>query len=265
MLVALVFVSVLAFRGDYCGRLGMRMSEVPSEPIQAPRPISRKYKTKRPQATRVIGAKRTQLRIFAGTARGRKLESPSTLLRPMMGKVREALFSTLTSLGVLRPPRRVAVLDCYCGSGSVGMEALSRGADFACFVDLSRDACDAAQRNAEICGFASRALTLCESAEVALARPAIENRRFDVVTLTPPYEEVSYADILDRVAASNLLNDDAVIVVEYPVELGTLPPQLGDHLIGLRNRRYGRTVLAFYAHRPTGKLAFDFRPDEFLA
>ena len=88
---------------------------------------------------------------------------------------------------------------------------------------------------------------------------------YNLITLTPPYEEISYPDLIDVVAASPLLNDDCVVVIEYPVELGSLPPKLGDRdqLVGLRNRRYGRTVLAFYAYKPTGKLNLAPRPAEF--
>ncbi|KAJ8599311.1 hypothetical protein CTAYLR_005327 [Chrysophaeum taylorii] len=251
-------------KGSSAPRLVSRWSEaVPSEPVRAPRP----FRKKRPQATRVGrgGQQKKLLRVIAGEARGRRLESPETLLRPMMSRVREALFSTLLSLGVFRAPRRVNFLDVFCGSGSVGIEALSRGADFAAFVDLSRDACDVTTRNADACGFGGRHAVICEPAERALARDALADRTFDVVALTPPYEEVSYAQLAQALVDSPLLNDDAVVVIEYPVELGSMPPFLGNHrqIVGLRNRRYGRTVLAFYAKRPTGQLPFDFRHDEF--
>lgn len=245
-----------------------RLRRVPEEPVHAPRPIPRKYKNqKRPQSTTARALKRPQLRVIAGSARGRKLVSPETLLRPMMGKVREAMFSTLISLGVFLPPRRVSFLDVFCGSGAVGVEALSRGAEFACFVDISRPSCDAAIKNARACGFGeAQYMAICDSATSALCRDHVGDRSgFDVVSLTPPYEEVSYSQLLDAIAISPLVNEDAVVVVEYPVELGTLPPVLGDsrQLVGLRNRKYGRTVLAFYAYRPTGKLSFDSRPLEF--
>lgn len=248
--------------------LSERLRRVPEEPVHAPRPIPRKYKKqKRPQSTAARTLRRPQLRVIAGSARGRKLVSPETLLRPMMGKVREAMFSTLISLGVFRPPRQVAVLDAFCGSGAVGVEALSRGAEFACFLDVSRPSCDAALANARACGFGeAQYAAICESATTALCRDNVGGRSgFDVVSLTPPYEEISYSQLLDTIAISPLVNEDAVIVVEYPIELGTLPPVLGDNrqLVGLRNRKYGRTVLAFYAYRPTGKLSFDFRPLEF--
>ena len=245
-----------------------------ASPVRASRPIPRHRRlaskgSSRKQSERLekgeVGSP-TRLRVIAGSARGRKLDSPETLLRPMMGKVREALFSTLVSLGVFAAPRRVRALDTFCGSGSVGVEALSRGAAAATFVDLSRDACDVALRNARACAF-DDVEAICATAEDALATPALHggDRRFDLVTLTPPYEEVSYADLADRVAESPLLNDDCVVVFEYPVELGSLPPKLGsrDQLVGLRNRRYGRTVLGFDAYKPTGKVPLDPRPAEF--
>ena len=261
------------------GGRGKRQSWDEAAPVRASRPIPRhrRLATKgrsRPQSSQLakgeVGSP-TRLRVIAGTARGRRLDSPETLLRPMMGKVREALFSTLFSMGVFAAPRRVRVLDCFCGSGSVGCEALSRGAASATFVDLSRDACDVAVRNAGTCGFGESADAVCATAEAALASPHLHDvggdaaARFDVVTLTPPYEEISYPDLIDVVAASPLLNDDCVVVIEYPVELGSLPPKLGDRdqLVGLRNRRYGRTVLAFYAYKPTGKLNLAPRPAEF--
>jgi len=240
-------------------------------PVKATRQIPRHRRLaakKRPQSSKLgLGetGSATRLRVVAGTARGRKLDSPATLLRPMMGKVREALFSTLFSMGVLAGDRRVRHLDGFCGSGSVGCEALSRGAEHCAFVDLSRDACDVAARNAGMCGFPDAAVaTVCARIEDALGDESLGG--FDLVTLTPPYEEVDYADLLRRVAASPLLNADCVVVVEYPVELGVLPPTLGEFgsLVGLRNRRYGRTVLAFYAHRPTGRLpGLAPRADEF--
>ena len=102
-----------------------------ASPVRASRPIPRHRRlaskgSSRKQSERLekgeVGSP-TRLRVIAGSARGRKLDSPETLLRPMMGKVREALFSTLVSLGVFAAPRRVRALDTFCGSGSVGVEA----------------------------------------------------------------------------------------------------------------------------------------------
>ena len=91
------------------------------------------------------------LRIFGGTARGRRLDSPSVYLRPMMGKVREAVYSTFISFGLYDYP--VRHLDLFSGSGSVGLESMSRGAKHCTFCDFSPDCCDAISRNIPWCQF----------------------------------------------------------------------------------------------------------------
>ena len=247
---------------------------VGDEPLKASRPMRRvwrkqiesRMKKKVPQSTKMTEELRKpvhgSLRIVGGEARGRRLESPATMLRPMMSKVREAMFSTLVSLGVFQSD--VKILDAFCGSGAIGCEALSRGAALAAFVDMSPIACEVAERNAKRCGY-SDTVAACCTVEDALARPHIQGHTFDILALTPPYEEVIYADLLTSVAETRLLNPDAVVIVEYPVELGILPSTYGSQrqLVGLRNRRYGRTVLAFYVYQPTGDIPFDFKLDEF--
>ena len=93
---------------------------------------------------------------------------------------------------------------------------------------------------------------------------------FQVITMVPKYEEVVYADLLEAVANSPLCGDDTIVMVEYPIELGCLPHVYsrddGGKMIGIRNRKYGRTVIAMYIVNPTGKLqAADSRPEEFVS
>jgi hypothetical protein len=93
---------------------------------------------------------------------------------------------------------------------------------------------------------------------------------YHIVTLCPPYEEVVYGDLLEAVANSPLVSEDTVVVVEYPVELGCLPHVVrqqsdGGAMVGVRNRRYGRTVIAMYVVNPSGKLEAAYsRPEEFV-
>jgi len=93
---------------------------------------------------------------------------------------------------------------------------------------------------------------------------------YQIVTLCPPYEEIVYGDLIDAVCNSPLVTDDTVVLIEYPVELGCLPHvydlRSGGKMIGLRNRRYGRTVVAMYIINPSGKLeGADSRPEEFVS
>ncbi len=90
---------------------------------------------------------------------------------------------------------------------------------------------------------------------------------YDIITLTPLYEEVTYGDPAQAVAETPLAKEvDTIIALEYPVELGCFPHVMADgSLIGLRSRRYGRTVLALYICRPSGRLESVIpRPEEFV-
>ena len=162
-------------------------AKIKQRPIPRHRRLANKQASRKQSERLKPGEKGTptKLRVIAGTARGRKLESPETLLRPMMGKVREALFSTLVSLGVFRAPRQVRHMDAFCGSGSVGVEALSRGGAGCVFVDLSPDACAVAARNAETCGFANKYETCPRDVAAALNDEALRGPGLDLLTLTP--------------------------------------------------------------------------------
>lgn len=238
----------------------------------------------------------SNLRILGGSCRGRKLESPTVYLRPMMGKVKEAVYSTFTSFGLYDDvvagsvPCRTRHLDIFSGSGSVGLESLSRGVRHCTFVDMSDDCCSTCERNIERCGFDGWneggigsgigeegepvAKVVCADAFRALRQPETvgidPNAKFDLVTLCPPYEEIVYADLIDAVANSDLVTEDTVILIEYPVELGCLPHAIaredGGVLVGVRNRKYGRTVIAMYIVNPSGSREdCQSRPEEFIS
>lgn len=225
----------------------------------------------------------------------------------MMAKVRSALFSTLTSLGLFSTPG-TCILDMFSGAGSVGLEALSRGAAHATFVDLSPICVSTCLDNAKKLGF-GKVASVCGRAEEVLLDPK-HTQQYHIVSLTPPYQEISYTELLHAVCRSPLLAPNSIVVVEYPVEMGTMPFTIGlsttfkdtrllkisgfqgDNvrkaraggvavttspsasattaasgasndavLFGLRNRRYGRTVLATYVFKPNR--LFDLRPLEF--
>jgi len=241
--------------------------------------------TLRPQGKTRLGANNnpSNLKILGGTARGRHLSSPDVYLRPMMGKVREAVYSTFTSFGLYDEGVRTKHLDIFSGSGSVGLESLSRGAVHCTFVDLSRDCCDTIERNVVKCDFGEEeggggrngvvTRVVCDDALRVLRDPVgvgiPDVTTYNIITLCPPYEEITYADLLDAAVNSPLLTEDTIILVEYPTELGCLPHVLnqenGGKLIGIRNRRYGRTVIAMYIANPTGRLEkAESRPEEFI-
>ena len=158
-------------------------------------------------------------------------------------------------------------MDIFAGSGSVGIESLSRGATHCTFVDLSQNCCETIQRNLDTLGVEASTTIVCGDALRVLREPASFGltEPYQVVTICPPYEEVVYADLLEAVANSPLLQEDTIVLLEYPVELGCLPHVVPPTLVGIRNRKYGRTVIAMYINNPTGKLELaDSRPEEFV-
>lgn len=201
-------------------------------------------------------------RVTSGTARGRKLRSPNVYLRPMMGKVREALFSMLVMMDAIRPEG--SILDLFAGSGSVGLEALSRGVGNAVFVDFAPECIDTIGENAERCGFQRRSQVVCAKVEDFLPDALAKNggKPYSIITITPPYEEVVYSELLTAVATSDCVGEGTIVVVEYPLELKSLPSSIAHRLIGVRNRRYGRTAIAIYACQP--RIDIELRPEEFI-
>src|SRR3954468_19185417 len=141
------------------------------------------------------------MRIIAGAHRGRRIAAPKGRdTRPTSDRVRENAFN------LIGPVDDAEVLDLFAGSGAMGLEALSRGAARATFVDVDRDACRVIDANLDKLGL--RATVLCQDALRTLAQ---ETRRYDLVLCDPPYD-FEGARLAPRLA--NLLTDDGVLVWE---------------------------------------------------
>lgn len=148
------------------------------------------------------------MRIVAGEWRGRKLTAPEgTATRPTGDRVRETLLSMLASrLGSFEELR---VADLYAGSGALGLEALSRGAAFACFVEQDPHALAAIRSNIESLGVSGRTQILSRSAE---ALPA--QQPFDLVFADPPYAEGSGSTALRQILACGWAGPGSWIAIE---------------------------------------------------
>ena len=219
----------------------------------------------RPQGKAAPVRELQRLYITGGSARRRRIVTPEVYMRPMMSRVREALFSMLYSTGVLR--ESASHLDLFAGSGVVGLEALSRGVGSATFVDFSPKCCKTIRANADALDLGDKARVLEARVDSLLLEPARfgVTQPFDLISITPPYEEVVYAELMEQLANSPVLGEDTLVIVEYPVELGCFPPTLADgQLVGLRNRKYGRTVIGLYVNRPSGRIDVPPFTEEFV-
>lgn len=153
------------------------------------------------------------MRIIAGQWRGRKLASPpDESVRPTSDRVREALFSMLQArLGGFHGLR---VADVFSGSGALGLEALSRGAVHATFVDSARASCKLVEQNAATLGARAQIQVLNRP---ATSLPAV-NDPFDLVFMDPPYGKDLVAPTLEQLLQQGWAGADTIVVVETPRE-----------------------------------------------
>jgi 16S rRNA (guanine966-N2)-methyltransferase len=183
------------------------------------------------------------LRIITGTAKNRKLKVPKGFeVRPTSDRVKEALFNILGDLvpGCL-------FLDLFAGTGNVGIEALSRGAAGAVFVEKIRKNVLVIEENLVLTGLHSRARVINLDVFKALPILGREGLHFDLVFLDPPYLKKIEAEVLSDIVGNNLLKPRGRVIVESSRK-NLLPPAVD--LIKLnRQEKYDDTVLSIYSYQ----------------
>lgn len=185
------------------------------------------------------------MRIITGDWRGRKLPRPDKGVRPTPDRVKEALFSILYSRGIDFPSTRV--LDLFCGCGSVGLEALSRGAPHAAFVDESRKhlaAIEAFLRQAD--GLARATLLQAKlPAQFSLLRRLVDGGAFDLIFADPPFTQPLHpAVLLQDPLVDALLAPNGLVVWEQEAYGDTYAPIPGWRVDDMRE--YSRIRLWFF-------------------
>jgi 16S rRNA (guanine966-N2)-methyltransferase len=177
------------------------------------------------------------VRIIAGSRKGARIFAPKGLdTRPTGDRVREAAFNLIGPT-----VERTAVLDLFAGSGAMGLEALSRGAARAVFVESDRGACRTIERNLDKLGLTGA--VVCDDALRALASETAAGRRYDLVLVDPPYEMFSQLQTRLATYLPSILADDGLLVVETAApEEPELP------LVKRTSRRYGSARITLFHH-----------------
>lgn len=177
------------------------------------------------------------MRVVSGLVKGRRIFAPSGLaLRPTPNKVRAALFNILSDHIV-----GASFLDLYAGTGAVGIEALSRGAEFVTFVEQDPRHLQYLEKNIAACGFSEKS---------RVARLAVDHflngriQPFDLIFLDPPYSSGELEKILPRIWEGDMMADKAQLVVEHFHK--QVLPQATGKIQFLKKYRYGETILSFY-------------------
>jgi len=177
------------------------------------------------------------MRVISGTAKGIHLNTPKGMhTRPTADRVKEALFSILH---FELPGARV--LDLFAGTGQLGIEALSRGANYAVFVDERSDACELVKGNLEKAKLSSCATVLRMDYMMYLRRC---REKFDIIFLDPPYSEVFLENALKMITEIDILQSGGIIVAERPLGKDLLLDFPG--YTRSKDYKYGKTLLTVY-------------------
>lgn len=178
------------------------------------------------------------MRVVGGRLRGRKLlPIRGSAIRPTADRVREAVFN------IIAPWIRGArVLDLFAGTGAMGIEALSRGADSAVFIDDRRASLDVVRRNIELLGLSSQSRAILWDAARNLDCLRTGTPEIDLVFMDPPYHRGLAAPALAHLARCGALVPGALIVVEHAAS-DPLPEETGPYALTDR-RRYGKTFVS---------------------
>lgn len=181
------------------------------------------------------------MRVISGKARGTKLSSIESLsTRPTLDRVKESLFNIIQN-----NLRGAVVLDLFAGSGQLGIEALSRGADKAYLCDINRDAVKMIKQNLEKTKLKDKAVVINEDYKKAL-RILNTNEKFDIIFIDPPYkEDIAVDSIIDIIHESRLKENGIMIIETDEIERDLREINKIENIKIIDQRKYGRASLIF--------------------
>lgn len=186
------------------------------------------------------------MRIVGGAWRGKRLEGPGdTPIRPTTDRVREALFNILSHADWAPPLEGARVLDLFAGTGALGLEALSRGAKRACFVENNFQSRAIIRRNIETCGAIGTTKMLSRSVTRLEDIPVMTGGPFNLVFVDPPYRQGLIEPALTSIHEGGWLAENALVITERdPREDAPRTPEFTSH----DERRYGDILIAFLSY-----------------
>jgi len=180
------------------------------------------------------------MRVISGIVRGKKLALPSSSgIRPTSDKVKESVFNII-QFDI--EGRRV--LDLFAGTGQLGIEALSRGARSAVFVDSAADSLKLIRENVNNCGFSARSSIRACDALAALET----DEKFDLIFIDPPYSSQLAGKALTKVAKFDKLDINGILICEFGV--GSQLPMLPMPYVLKKEYKYGGVKIAKYTREP---------------
>jgi 16S rRNA (guanine966-N2)-methyltransferase len=180
------------------------------------------------------------MRIIGGDARGRTIYSPKqSQMRPTSDGIKESLFN------ILHEPSGKSFVDLFAGCGSVGLEALSRGAAKVVFVEKNAVMVNAIKRNLRDLDLGGEHEILAMEAAKALRKLQKRDESFDIIFADPPYERGFVREIFRSLGGGNFLSEDGLLIIQHSLREEVDEQHTGDFILTDR-RRYGDTHLSFF-------------------
>jgi 16S rRNA (guanine966-N2)-methyltransferase len=192
------------------------------------------------------------MRVISGTAKGRQLKGPPGMgTRPMTDRLKTSLFNILAPYGF----EGARVLDLYAGTGSLGIEMLSRGAAHADFVEQNASVCRIIADNLNTTKLADRArihsMAVARFLSMKSAGAVDRESQYDIIVLDPPYADPAISYTLDSIALSPLLAEDGIVVIGHANRVKLADDYGGGRIRRVRHRNMGDSAFSIYEHTPT--------------
>ncbi len=180
------------------------------------------------------------MRIITGTLKGRKINIPKGLdVRPTADRTKESMFNIIEVRRYLRGAR---ILDLFAGSGNLGFEAISRGADSVLFVDHSSQNIQLIEKNARQFNVEKQVRCRVSDIQDFLQSPAAA---YDIIFCDPPYKYTWMLEMIDTILSHQWLKDDGWFILEHDKR-----HQFGDHPHCFFSKAYGRTTVSIFQAQP---------------
>lgn len=180
------------------------------------------------------------MRVVGGTAKGIILKTArGGKIRPTSDKIRESLFNILSA-----EIEGSSFLDCYAGSGAIGIEALSRGAGKVIFVESDKKAVALIRENLERCHLGEKAIVIHKSFERSAKKVKEFQDSFDLIFADPPYQSKNYRELIEITRTQEMLEKQGWFIIEHLKKEAL--PDIIDDLRKTRVKYYGQTALSFY-------------------
>lgn len=180
------------------------------------------------------------MRVISGKVRGLKLNTPKNEdVRPTTDRVKESLFNIINPYIM-----ESDVLDLFAGTGSLGIECLSRGANKCVFVDVSKESISIVKSNIKKARVENESVVLNLDFKDSINKLKIQNNKFDVIFMDPPYYKNMFIDALEKIDEASLLKADGIIIIEHDTK-DKFPEKI-KNFIQTKSKKYGNTTLTFY-------------------